>query len=935
MTGLRRRLSMRLLVGVGALLLVLNALLGLGNYRLGAIEIADQRSSARGMQSDALLQALVGDLDVFAALPRVLALPRSSGTLQAQDLVEQLRSVLLSSAAGQVDERGIESAEYIARGDARLVDDVASDPKQPLLPVRTALSAGVVSTALQCHPRCRQSIAVPVHQNGVVVGALLLQRSLISRLRAFSEAFAVDVAFVGGGLGVQDSAPDVATDRPKLYLATRPQRVTAVLAALGRAPDSYAQLPATVAYDETWYEVDIAPLPGTDTRLHILMVNDVTPQVTALHAVLSESVLIAVAGSLVSGLLLLALVWRPLRRLQALQAAAEALSQGAVARCCAQLPHTRAGAPPGDEFDGMSHALVAIAERISVGNREVGEAHAALRHLERDLQRMQAMAQVVRWQGEPLNGHFSFDAAVVEINPVLSHVTSWSEFIAFVHPQDRVEVLRAWRGGLPGSVFDTEFRLVINSDVLHVRATAMFEAVGELRVLRASGLMHNITALRSAERLLAEQGDWLEDKLLRRTRRLAKERDHARATADAKSLFAASVSHELRTPMNAVLGLAQIGMHESADRVATDRFAEIVRAGEHLLHVINDVLDLSKIESGSMTIEDSPFELQQVVTQTLEMVRPLAVEKGLQLSAEIVEPCAQTAVRGDATRVRQILINLLSNAIKFTARGKVDMRVYGDAGYCCFRVTDTGIGMSHSQLQQLFRPYRQVSRPADGHAAGTGLGLTISNRLAEAMGGEIRVRSRVDQGSEFELRLPMSPAGQTRMRYPLPVATADERGPTLLGLRVLVVDDVAINRSVTEHLLRLDGATAEVVVDGEEALQRLLDSGMPRVDVVLMDLQMPGTDGIEATRRLRAAGCNVPIIGVTADPSSAAYSAAMAAGMQDRLLKPLLRETLCESIDDLLKSDHRGGVREQAARYEIRVSDATAEALHYAAENTA
>jgi PAS domain S-box-containing protein len=275
----------------------------------------------------------------------------------------------------------------------------------------------------------------------------------------------------------------------------------------------------------------------------------------------------------------------------------------------------------------------------------------------------------------------------------------------------------------------------------------------------------------------------------------------AQAAAQAKGRFLANMSHEIRTPLNAVLGLAQIGMRDAGESAAGLTFARIAQAGEHLLGVINDVLDISKIEAGKLQVESLPFALLATLDSVISFVSGRAEDKGLAMSVSL-SPDLPEWVAGDGLRVAQVLTNLLSNAIKFTASGEVGLRVARDGEHTYFLVTDTGIGMNDEQLGRLFQAFEQADSSMTRAYGGTGLGLAISLELARLMGGDITVSSRPGAGSSFTLHLPLPTAVPPEHA----VRDTPAQGPALSGLRVLVADDVEFNRVVLEALLLREGA---------------------------------------------------------------------------------------------------------------------------------
>ena len=372
----------------------------------------------------------------------------------------------------------------------------------------------------------------------------------------------------------------------------------------------------------------------------------------------------------------------------------------------------------------------------------------------------------------------------------------------------------------------------------------------------------------------------------------------AEAASKAKSVFLANMSHELRTPLNAILGFAQIlQFDKSIGERAALGLTTIRSAGEHLLMLINDILDLSRIEAGKLELRFERIDLPALLKDIAETMRIKAEQKELRFSLDLA-PGVPTAVQADEMRLRQVLLNLLSNAVKFTDRGGISLSIQPIGDKLRFEVRDSGIGIAAGHLQTIFEPFEQVAE-APRRLGGTGLGLAISRRLVRGMGGELEVASEVGQGSRFwfDVALPVAESA--------PPATGVQHRPTGYAgrrRRVLVVDDTADNRTMLAELL--DGLKFELELAhaGEAALAKA--SAAP-LALILLDIVMPGVDGLEVTRRLRAMPsiAGVPIVLVSASSSGFEPSQCEQLGANAFLAKPIDVDRLLATIGELLRLD--------------------------------
>ncbi|MBX3016932.1 MAG: response regulator [Bdellovibrionaceae bacterium] len=444
------------------------------------------------------------------------------------------------------------------------------------------------------------------------------------------------------------------------------------------------------------------------------------------------------------------------------------------------------------------------------------------------------------------------------------------------------------------------------------------------RVVKLMGTCQDITKQKSFEESLKNAHEDLEARVRERTQQLWEALERERMAKEAKMTFLANMSHEIRTPMNAILGFSNLLLDQQVPAEHRALLGRIKTNGDHLLQLIDDILDLSKFEAGRIPVEKEDLNLPHLLQEVVNSVSSLAAKKGLSL-AIVYETLLPEKVQTDGLRLRQIITNLLSNAIKFSEEGQVTIKVAQrekpfarGTSMLSVEVHDTGIGIHPEDQGKLFQPFTQGDNSGTRRFGGTGLGLALSRHIARALDGElILVASLLGKGSCFRLTLEMAemPAprrialigpGET-LDFAMPaeatavVASPASLSPTLPPCRILLAEDSPDNEDLIRMYLRAEGVVIESAANGEIAVEMALKN---HYDIVLMDVQMPVMDGLEATRRLRARGYSRPILALTAHAMKEDHDRSIKAGCSGHLTKPIQKTELILSIQHELMGHH-------------------------------
>jgi len=532
--------------------------------------------------------------------------------------------------------------------------------------------------------------------------------------------------------------------------------------------------------------------------------------------------------------------------------------------------------------------------KVTRDSTEWMKAAAAVRESEARLRFLAEFVPQIVWTATPDGDLDYYNCHWYEYADTTLEQSRDSRWVSYVHIDDVARTWANWNHAVEaGKKFECELRLLRASDQSYrwhlLRAEPMCDEGG--KIIKWFGMATDVNDFKAAEARMEEANATLEARVASRTAELEAAKKAAEAASHAKGEFLANISHEIRTPLSAVIGYADL--LSGSDRSPAERaeFVDIIRRnGEHLLDVINDLLDISKIEAGKMTVECIPFSPTNVLAEIESVGKVRAAERRIDFNIECRGPIP-SEINGDPTRVRQILLNLVSNAVRFTEKGSVRVVVSAnsDAKTVRFDVIDTGIGLTSEQQASLFQPFTQADASTSRRFGGTGLGLSLCKRLVELLGGQLTVVSKPGEGSVFSFQLNYKGGTVSQVGEASSIVKSRERcAPS--KVRVLLAEDGVDNRRLVTIYLEDAGMFVECASNGRIAVDRIVASSErgEAYDVVLMDMQMPELDGYDATRELRARGfADLPVIAFTAHAMTGEREKCLGAGCDDVTNKPI------------------------------------------------
>jgi signal transduction histidine kinase/response regulator RpfG family c-di-GMP phosphodiesterase len=552
-----------------------------------------------------------------------------------------------------------------------------------------------------------------------------------------------------------------------------------------------------------------------------------------------------------------------------------------------------------NEINGQSIAMVLrnmLWKREMIQERE--EAERALRISESRLAEAQRIAKIGNWEYVPLTDKLYWSPELYNLLGLdeKNTIPTIDKFVQSLYPEDKFLMNQVWTSALQGKAFSFDFRIVTPLGLRHMHAQGYSICNSSGGSDRIVGTLQDIT-----ERKLAEQ-------------EISKARELAESSIKVKEIFLANMSHEIRTPMNAILGFTRLLFETELSKEQKGFIDAIHFSGENLLVIINDILDLSKLQSGKMTIEKCEFNVYDLINGIVTVLRPKAQEKGLKLMS-MIHSMVPSMIIGDPVRLNQILTNLITNAIKFTEKGTVsiDVNAFATTEHeeisLEFKVKDSGIGIPIDKQPQIFESFVQASADTTRKYGGTGLGLSIVKSLVALQDGKITLESQPGQGSTFTVHIPFIKSKTSKNSSSDSAVVESNTLEHIRGSAILVVEDNPVNQLLVKKVLGKTGCNVDIASNGIEGLELIKTK---RYDVILMDIQMPEMDGYQTTYHIRnnlpQALSGIPIIALTAHAFGPDVTKCIAAGMNDYISKPFKAEDLYAKISKHCQKEERARI---------------------------